>query len=113
MLASRYVGLQIFGEAHRRNLPGQIDVLGQAHLAFLERAVKVSLLDSLTSICVLVDERDDAILDLKVHGETLANFLLEVARGLDAKCLATAHVLVAVGNMLAVKATAASEARRC
>jgi hypothetical protein len=76
-------------ETYRRNLPGQINVLCQAHLALLKRALEVSLLDRFATVRILVDECDEAVLDLQVHLETLTNFLLEVASGLDAELLTT------------------------
>ena len=72
-----------FENTHRRDLPGQIDILGQAHLALLERAVEISLLDRVAAVCVLVDERDEAVLDLEMHLEALADLLFKVTCCLD------------------------------
>ena len=87
-------------ETYRRNLPGQINVLGQAHLALLERALEVTLLYRFATIRVLVDECDEAVLDLQVHLETLTDLLLEVACGLDAELLATVYKLAPVFTLL-------------
>lgn len=85
--------LDLCSITYRRNLPGQINILGQAHLALVEGALKVSLLNRVAAICVLVDERDESVLDLEVHLEAFADFLLEVAGSLDAELLATAQEL--------------------
>lgn len=42
-------------EAYRRDLLGKVDVLGELHLALLQRALQVSLLDRVASVGVLVD----------------------------------------------------------
>lgn len=64
---------------YRRNLPGQIDILGQAQLALLQRALEIRLLNRVARIALLVDQGDQAVLDLQVHLRALANLLLEVA----------------------------------
>ena len=69
---------------YRRNLSRQIDVLGHAQLALLQRALEVRLLDGVACIALLVDQGDKPVLDLQVHLAALANLLLEVTRRLDA-----------------------------
>ncbi len=69
--------------AYRRDLPGKIDVFCQIHLALLERAVEISFSDSITAICLLVDQGDEAVFDLKVHREAFFDLVLEVAFCLD------------------------------
>jgi hypothetical protein len=64
---------------YRRNLGRQIDVLGQAQLALLQRALEVRLLDGVACIALLVDQGDEPVLNLQVHLAALANLLLEVA----------------------------------
>lgn len=81
---------------YRRNLGRQIDVLGQAQLALLQRALEVRLLDGVACIAFLVDQGDEPVLDLQVHLAALANLLLEVARRLDAQLLATVVLSVKV-----------------
>lgn len=75
---------------YRRNLPGQADVLGEGHLALVQRALEVCLADGVASVGVLVDEGDEAVLDLQVHREALLDLLLEVTRRLDGERFATA-----------------------
>lgn len=72
-----------------RNLARQFNVLGQAQLALLQRALEVCLLDGVARIALLVDQGDQPVLDLKVHLAALLNLFLEVARGLDAQLLTT------------------------
>jgi hypothetical protein len=79
--------------AYRRNFPWDVDVLGESHLALVERALEVCLADGVASICLLVDQGDQAVLDLQVHFEALLNLLLEVTRGLDGELLATSGML--------------------
>jgi hypothetical protein len=61
---------------------GQVHVLGQLHLAFLERAFQVALLDRVAEVGILVDESDEAVFDLQVHLAALYLFA-EVALCLD------------------------------
>ena len=92
-LVSIIITLCRVASTHRRNLPGQIDILGQAHLAFFERAVEISLLNRVAAICVLVDERDEPVLDLEVHLEALADLLFEITCCFNRERLATARIL--------------------
>lgn len=74
---------------YRRNLLWQVDILGELHLALLQWALEVRLANGVASIRLLVDECNQAVFDLEVHLEALANLLLEVACCLDAELLAT------------------------
>jgi hypothetical protein len=78
---------------YRRNLPRQINILGQAQLALLKWAFQIRLLDRVACIALLVDQGDEAVLDLQVHLRALTDFFFEVARRLDAQLLATILVL--------------------
>lgn len=69
--------------AYRGDLLGQIDVLGQLHLALLERARQVCLLNGLAQVGLLVDKRDEAVFDLEMHLRALFDTLFEVARSFD------------------------------
>lgn len=79
---------------YRRNLPGQINILGQAQLALLERALEIRLLNGVTRIALLVDQRDQTVLDLQMHFGALADFLLEVTGCLDGELLAAVSMSV-------------------
>jgi hypothetical protein len=85
---------------YRGDFAGQSDVLGQAQLALLERALEVGLLDRFACIALLVDERDEAVLDLQVHLGSLDNLLLEVAAGLDAESLTAMDMVSAMSSSL-------------
>ena len=67
---------------YRWNLAGQINVLGQAHLALLERAFQVRLANRLTQVRGLVNQSDQAVFDLEMHITTL-NLIFEVPLCLD------------------------------
>jgi hypothetical protein len=69
----------------RRDLRRQINVLGEAHLALLERALEVAFLDRLAPVGVLVDQGDEAVFYLEVHFETFVDLLFEGAGGFDAE----------------------------
>lgn len=84
------------------DLPGQIDILCQLHLALLERTLEISLADRFAAIRLLVDERNEAVFNLKVHLETLADFLLEVAGGGNREFLAS-MVIVLAGTRSRIK----------
>lgn len=75
--------------AYRRNLLGDIDVLGQLHLALLDRTCHVGFLDRFAEVGFLVDERDEAVFDLEVHLRAFVDRFLELARGRDAEGLST------------------------
>jgi len=76
------------GVRARRDLPGQIDILGQLHLALLEWTLKISLSNCVAAVCLLVDERDETVFDLEMHHEAFTDFFLEVACSGDGKFLA-------------------------
>ena len=76
------------------NLAGQVDVLGEGHLALLERTLEICLANRVAAIGLLVDEGDEAVLDLEMHLEALLNLVLEVTAGLDGESLATEKMLV-------------------
>ena len=80
--------LSCAGGAYRRNLLGQVDVLGELHLALLQRALQIRLLDCLASVGVLVDQGDQVVVaDCEVHLGTLLDLLAEVALGSNAESL--------------------------
>ena len=70
-------------KTYRRNLLGQLNILGQRHGTLLERALKVDVLDVVAEIGFLVDDTDQAVLDLQVHLCALLDILVEDARSLD------------------------------
>jgi hypothetical protein len=73
---------------YRRNLPRDIDVLGDFPLTLLDRAVEIGLAHCVATIGVLVDEGNQTVLDLQVHLETLFERLLQVSGSLYGKLLA-------------------------
>ena len=75
-------------ETYRGDLPGQIDILGQLHLALLQWTLKISLSNRVAAVCLLVDERDETVFDLEMHHEAFTDFFLEVACSGDGKFLA-------------------------
>lgn len=81
------------GKTYRWDFTGQRNVLGQAHLALVERALEICLADGVATVCFLVDEGDQAVLDLKVHLEALLDLFLEGAGRLDTECLTTGVAL--------------------
>ena len=49
-----------------RDLLGELDDLGESHLALLERAAEIDLVDLFAEIDFLVEDADEAVLDLDV-----------------------------------------------
>jgi hypothetical protein len=80
------------------NFLWQIHLLLQRCLAFLDRALEVDILHSVTQIGCLLDDGDKAVLDLQVHLGALCDVLAEGARSSDRQLLATAGVGVLVGT---------------
>jgi hypothetical protein len=70
------------------NLLGELDVLGQRGLALLDRALEVDVLDGIAEVGSLLDDGNQAILDLQVHLGAVFDVLREVAAGSDAEDLA-------------------------
>jgi hypothetical protein len=68
---------------YRWDLHRQINVLGNAVIALLKRALQVRLANRVAPVGLLVDERDKAVLDRQVHLEALFDLLLDVAAGHD------------------------------
>ena len=85
-------------ETYRRNFARQINVLGQAQLALLQRALEVCLLDGVAGITLLIDQGDKPVLDLQVHLAALDNLFFEVAGGRDAQLLTTI-IGISVGSL--------------
>jgi hypothetical protein len=78
------------GCTYRRDFPRQLNILGHAHLALVERALEVCLANRLAAVCLLIDQSDQAVLYLEVHLKAFLDLVLEVAARLDAELLATA-----------------------
>ena len=74
---------------YRRNLPRQLNILSQAELALLQRALEIRLLDRVARVALLVDQRDQSVLDLEMHLGALADLFLEIARRLDSQLLSS------------------------
>lgn len=82
---------------YRWDLSRQINILGHAHIALLERTLQVRLANRVAPVCLLVDERDEPVLDLQVHLEALLDRLVDGAAGFDAELGAAG-----IANTLAV-----------
>lgn len=87
----------------RRNLLRQVDFLRQGRLTLLDRALQIDVLDRVAEIGGLLDDGDQAILDLKVHDGALSHVLGERARGCDCELLASAYQLVCYPRWLFVR----------
>ena len=72
-----------------RDLLGKLDVLGQGGLALLDRALEVDVLDLVAEVGVLLDDGDQAVLDLQVHLRAIFDVLRKVTAGHDAEDLTT------------------------
>ena len=70
---------------YRRNLPRQLNILSQAELALLQRTLEIRLLNRVARVALLVDQRDQSVLDLEMHLGALADLFLEIARRLDSQ----------------------------
>lgn len=70
------------------DLLGQIDILLNLNIAFVQRALQIDILDRVTQIGGLLDDRDEPVLDLKVDFGAFLDFLIELAGGGDSQCLA-------------------------
>jgi hypothetical protein len=68
-----------------RDLLGELDVLGQRGLALLDRALEVHVLDLVAKVGGLLDDGDQAILDLQVHLGAFFDICREVTAGGDAE----------------------------
>ena len=75
--------------AYRRNLLGKIDILGQLHGTLLQRTLEIDILQVVAQVGFLVDDADQAILDLQVHLCALLNVLGQNTRCLDGQSDAT------------------------
>jgi len=76
-----------------RNLLWKIDVLRQSHLALLEWAGEVDVLNGIAKIGGLSDDRDKTILDRQVDFGALLYVLAEVARGSNAEGVAAVDAI--------------------
>ena len=72
-----------------RDLLGKLDVLGQGGLALLDRALEVDVLDLVAEVGILLDDGDQAVLDLQVHLRAIFDVLRKVTAGHDAEDLTT------------------------
>jgi hypothetical protein len=73
------------GVLSRRDLLGELDVLGQRGLALLDRALEVDVLDLVAKVGGLLDDGDQAVLDLQVHLGAFFDICREVTAGGDAE----------------------------
>jgi hypothetical protein len=80
------------------NLLRQIHLLLQRRLALLDWALQVDILDSVTEIGGLLDDGDEAVLDLQVHLGALCDVLAEGARCSNGQLLATVAEGMLVGT---------------
>lgn len=91
-------------DAYRRDLLGKVNILGELHLALLERTFQVCFLDRLARIRILVDQSNEIVVsDRKVHLGALFDLLLEVSLGGNAKSLAPAIMELANGSVVRAK----------
>lgn len=79
----------VHGITYRRDLLGQLNILCESHFALLQRTVQVDIFDLLTEVCFLVDQADQAILDLQENLGTLLDLLAEGTLGDDGEVLTT------------------------
>ena len=75
------------GVLSRRDLLGELDVLGQGGLALLDRAFEVDVLDLGAEVGVLSDDGDQAVLDLQVHLGAIFDVFREVTASGNAEGL--------------------------
>jgi hypothetical protein len=78
---------------HRRDLLGQIDILGDGGFALLNGAVQIDILDLFAEVCCCVDKPDQPIFDLKYDIGPFLDVLDECAGGLNGQFLATVGLL--------------------
>lgn len=76
-------------KTYGRNLVGQLHVLDQRHRALLQRALEIDILDIVAQVCLLVDDADQAVLDLQVHLGAFFDIFAEQTARLDRERLAT------------------------
>ncbi|KND87845.1 hypothetical protein TOPH_07470 [Tolypocladium ophioglossoides CBS 100239] len=72
-----------------RNLIGQVDLLGNLHVASLDGAFEVDVADLLTEVRLGVNKSDEAVLDAQLNVSTLLDGLLDSPVGLDDQLLAS------------------------
>lgn len=77
-----------------RDLLGKLDVFGQSSLALLDRTLEIHVLNGVAQVGILLDDGDQAVLDLQVHFGALLDVLREVAASGDAEDLAAVFLLV-------------------
>jgi len=77
-----------------RDLLGQLDSLGECHLAFLQRTAEIDLVDLFAEIDFLVEDADEAVLDLDVDFCAFFDVLGKRALSGDDEVVATERVLV-------------------
>lgn len=75
-----------------RDLLRQLDVLGEGGLALLDRALEVDVLDGVAQVGGLLDDGDQAVLDLQVHLGAVLDIFGEVTAGGDGENLAAESV---------------------
>lgn len=74
---------------YRRNMRRQINLLSQSHLAFLQGALEVHILDLFAEIGGLLDQGNETIFNLKSDISAFLHPFLQVATGIDRESLAT------------------------
>lgn len=77
--------------AYRRDLLGQIHLLLQNHLALLQWALEIHVLDLVTEIDCLLDQGDETPFDNQVDGSTLLNGIVQKTAGPDGQGLTTSE----------------------
>jgi hypothetical protein len=85
---------------YRWDLLWQVNVLGESHVALLERALEVDFRNRVAEVVFLVDEGDEAVFDLDVYFCALFNLLLEIAGSLDGKSASTMSQMVSSSSTI-------------
>jgi len=76
------------------DLLGQLDGLGKSHLALLQRTAEIDLVDLFAEIDFLVEDADEAVLDLDVNFRAFFDVLGKGALSGDDEIVAAMRVLV-------------------
>ena len=77
--------------AYRRDLLGQIDLLLQNHIALLQRALEVHVLDLVTETDGLLDQGNETPFDNQVDGSPVLNGITQKTAGPDVQGLSTSE----------------------
>ena len=76
------------------DLLGQLDSLGESHLALLQGTTEIDLVDLFAEIDFLVEDANEAVLDLDVYFGAFFDVLGECALSGDDEVVATMRMLV-------------------